>query len=443
MFQTTKWSRLAVMIASAGVVAACNTDKILDVKDPDVADPGTLEGAQALNSLRAGALADFQVAFSGAGDLANNGHEGQANLSALLADEFLSADTYDTRNAIDRREIQPGNGTTMEAFLDLSRARAAADLASSRYDEFAADDPGHAETLNLGGYTRIFFAENWCSGVPISTLQPGGQIVYGEPETTAELLQNAIDQFDAAIAIASEAGDATQVYLASVGKARALLNLNQPAQAAAVAATVPTSFVYEIEHSNNSARQYNGIYNYTWDTGSFTAVDEEAGEGLPYLSADDPRVPWFNTQSAGFDGETLLILQLKYSSKDANVVLADGIEARLIQAEASLRAGNIGSFITFLNNLRASTGFGDLSDPGTASGRVDMLFRERAFYMWLTSHRLGDMRRLVRQYGRSVSSVFPTGFYHKGGIYGDDVNFPISAEENNNPNFSGCIDRNP
>ena len=58
-----------------------------------------------------------------------------------------------------------------------------------------------------------------------------------------------------------------------------------------------------------------------------------------------------------------------------------------------------------------------------------------------TAHRLGDMRRLVRQYGRAQNTVFPTGEYHKGGEYGSDVNFPVSSDERNNPKFTGCIDR--
>ena len=61
--------------------------------------------------------------------------------------------------------------------------------------------------------------------------------------------------------------------------------------------------------------------------------------------------------------------------------------------------------------------------------------------MWGTAHRLGDMRRLVRQYSRPQETVFPVGEYHKGGEYGSDVNFPVSSDERNNPKFTGCIDR--
>ena len=72
-------------------------------------------------------------------------------------------------------------------------------------------------------------------------------------------------------------------------------------------------------------------------------------------------------------------------------------------------------------------------------------------WLWLSAHRLSDLRRLVRQYGRLADAVFPTGPYFKAqfSAYGTDVNFPIPFDEFNNPNLSdlpptqSCIDRNP
>ena len=121
--------------------------------------------------------------------------------------------------------------------------------------------------------------------------------------------------------------------------------------------------------------------------------------------------------------------------------LATGVEARLIEAEAAFRNGTPGQGLTILNALRVLAGLTPVTDPGTEATRVNLLFRERAFWMWGTAHRLGDLRRLVRQYGRSQATVFPVGDYHKGGDYGTDVNLPVSSDERNNPKFTGCIDR--
>jgi hypothetical protein len=50
------------------------------------------------------------------------------------------------------------------------------------------------------------------------------------------------------------------------------------------------------------------------------------------------------------------------------------------------------------------------------------------------------MRRLIRQYGRDVNTVFPNGPYFKGGLYGTDVNVPVPFQEQNNPQYdpSAC-----
>jgi hypothetical protein len=58
--------------------------------------------------------------------------------------------------------------------------------------------------------------------------------------------------------------------------------------------------------------------------------------------------------------------------------------------------------------------------------------------------RLGDLRRMMRQYQFTEDAVFPTGQTIFGVAYGDDVNLPIPFAEANNPEFTGqCIDRDP
>jgi len=82
-----------------------------------------------------------------------------------------------------------------------------------------------------------------------------------------------------------------------------------------------------------------------------------------------------------------------------------------------------------------------LVDPGTPDARISLQFREKAFWTYGRGERLGDLRRLVRQYGRPQDQVFPTGTFFKGGSYGTDVNLPVPQAELNNPSYTGCIDR--
>ena len=117
----------------------------------------------------------------------------------------------------------------------------------------------------------------------------------------------------------------------------------------------------------------------------------------------------------------------------------------MIQAEAALQANDFPGWLAILNAARAfdpSLGLVPVADPGTPITREDLMFRERAFWLFGTGHRVGDLRRLVRQYGRDAETVFPTGAYHKNGAtIGTDVSVAIPVTERNNPNFDGCLDR--
>jgi hypothetical protein len=311
--------------------------------------------------------------------------------------------------------------------------------------------------LALAGFTYVFFAENYCSGVPVSKAQADGQLVFGAPLTTTQLLDTAIARFDAAIAVSTSA---SITNLATVGKARAQLDKNDRAGASITAATVPTNFVYRLEHTQNTGREENGVFKANVNAERYSVADLEGGNGLPFRSVADPRTPFIRTPAndVGFDGSTPQYDNLRYGDEKSAVTLATGVEARLITAEALLQAGNP-AWLDTLNALRAapqayfnSTRAGQpvtpplaaLTDPGTPSTRENLLFAERARWLWLTGHRLSDMRRLIRQYGRGTETIFPTGPYFKQGrVYGTDVNFPVSIDEENNPNFTQCIDRNP
>jgi hypothetical protein len=199
--------------------------------------------------------------------------------------------------------------------------------------------------------------------------------------------------------------------------------------------------VFQLGHSVNAAD--NALWLQNVSLKRYTVADNEGINGLPFVTAADPRVPTV-TSGFTFDNSGPWTGQQIWVTRDAPVTIASGIEARLIEAEAALRAGNAAGFITKLNEARATNAaLAPLADPGSDIARQDLLFSERAFWLFGTGHRLGDLRRLVRQYGRAQDAVFPTGTWFRGGPYGSDVNFPIPFNETNNPNSpSGCTDRN-
>lgn len=439
-------------LGSAGVVlalTACSVDQLLDVEDPDVATPASVLDRSALPVLRSGAVGDFAVAYGGSGAA----EDGVIQNTGLFTDELEWAETFPTRREFDTRNIQVVNPNVNNLMRALQRARASGERTARAYERFDAGNPERAEMLNLEGLATVMIAETFCSGVPLSELTDAGETLFGEPQSTAALLAAALGRFDQALAIvgaSSSAAAVTQAHLARVGRGRVLQNLGRFAEAASAVAAVPTAFQYVTEHSENSARQNNGVFVTLAINRRFSVADREGVNGLPFRSANDPRTlspRGSGAAATGFDGSTPLFLPAKYPNRSASLPVANGTEARLIEAEAALRAGNTEAFLSVHNALRATLpGLAPLVDPGTETGRVDLHFRERAFWLFLTGHRLGDMRRLVRQYGRGAGSVFPTGAYPAakgGGAYGVDVNLPVPFDETNNPRFTACIDRNP
>jgi hypothetical protein len=308
-------------------------------------------------------------------------------------------------------------------------------------------------------------AQDFCNGIPLSDAA-GETIVYGDPKTGAEVFAVAVASFDSAIALATGT-DAQSVLIsraAKVGKGRALMGLNQYPQAAQAVAGIPTNFSYQVTFSTTTSD--NIIWNQGFSAKRYSVGDSIEGNNrdilvrnaIPFSSANDPRLPVRDSKivppsTVGQDGGTIMRLTQIYD-RLTPIDAVNGIDARLIEAEAALKAGDLTTWLNTLNGLRNGanrvTTLGtvtvpslpDLADPGNTAARVSLTFREKAFWTFSRGQRLGDARRLVRQYGRAATDVFPEGVHFKSGNYGTDVNIPVVTDEENNPNFRGCIDRN-
>lgn len=440
-------------LAAVATLASCS-NKILTVDTPDVLSQSALGGSLGATTLRNGAMQDFVVAFSGTQD-------GFVVSTGNMSDEIQTSDTFADRFFTDGRrqtEVLGGATTTMYNNLHLARTGLGSSIrawAKVKSATNAAAKDSLSEMYAIRGFSEDFFAESYCAGVPFSYVNDDGSFTFGDPLTTTQMLTIAGASMDTANTLAT---GAAYKNLASVGKGRVLLNLGQFAQAAAAVSSVPTSYKYTVYHSIATPRQQNGIFNGTFQSASrYTVGTREGINGLDYLTTPaDPRVPWTPSTRVGFDGTSRnLPVEQKYPAQNSPVVLADGIEARLIEAEARLNATNGGSqgdrdaMFAMLNTLRA-TGLAAAitplaAAPTTQDAAIDMLFKERAFWMWLTGHRMGDMRRLMRQYGRPHTAVFPTGAMslRPGDTYGTDVNFIVPFPERNNSKFTGCLNRNP
>jgi hypothetical protein len=424
--------RLESLAALALLASGCSKSTILEVDNPDIIDPGAVQNLQGGPAIYAGAISEMVFANTSA-------NRGLVNYTGLFVDELLHAGTppatreFDLRSVLATNLDAVGTATNPGPYHLLHRARTTLEAAAKRLASvFSPGDARIAELWALAGMTYIEFGESFCSGTPFSERDPVQE--PGPPLTTAQMFERALDRLNTASSGAGSAGAIQN--LAAVLKGRALLDLGQFDEASQAVSGVASSFGYVFNHAGPPSRQPNQVYQQN-NQDTFSVSDREGTNGLDFGSANDPRVPVSAPKPSRQDGVSPQRYFLKYASVADPIAMVTGTEARLIEAEAALHDGDVTTWLDKLNALRAGVaGLAPLVDPGTPAARVDLLFRERAFWLFLTGHRLGDLRRLVRQYGRPADSVYPVGAYHKQGLTrGDQLTLIVPQPEENNPNY--------
>ena len=173
--------------------------------------------------------------------------------------------------------------------------------------------------------------------------------------------------------------------MALVGRARAHIDLGQPALAAADAQQVAPGYVKYATASDINSRRYNRVWQENSATSTLTSL------GAPYINMTDPRVP------LSFRGDSSvtkvpLYQQLKYPQSSSPIRLAARDEARLIIAEADLAAGDLVGADSIISNFRARGGQGVFTstDPDTVKAA---LYDQRSREFFLEGQHLGDMIR--------------------------------------------------
>lgn len=457
---------LVVSLSSGLLLAGCHgavTDALLRANDPDLINPSDVTNADAANGLRLGALSRLRDVGAGS--------ESSWLFGGLLADEWSTASTFIQNDEADERKLTTSNGSVTNQFRTLGRARTAANqsIAALRtYSPTLVTNIG--ELYFARGFAEMQMASDFCSGIPL-TDGSGAVPIYSAPKTTAETFTAAIASLDSAIALltATDTGTVTILNAAKIAKARALMGLggNTNYQSAStLVASIPLTHAYNTTFATTSGD--NILWNQPNSSARYTVGDSLEGNArnlfvanaIPFFSAQDPRLPVAYTVS-GTGGKDTLKAQDGFTyvrkttlwARTTPVPLTNGIDAKLIVAEALLSAGNSQAWLDTLNSLRtqrpkvgeitpAAGSLSALAMPATAAARVNLMFREKAFWTFSRGQRLGDLRRLIRQYGRTPDTTFPVGTHYRNVTYGDDVNLPVPKdEEKNNPLFNGCLDR--
>ena len=445
-------TRTAVGITAFGLaLSACSsiTDNLLTAETPGIIPPVLTQSAEGALGLANGTLDTFRSITAG--------NESTWLFGGLLGDEWSTSSTFPQNDETDQRHIQENNGQVTGMLYRLYRTRIRAAEAITALNKYVPTNRALiGEMYFAKGFAEMQLAQDFCNGIPISNLVDGVPQA-GDPETDAKVFTRALASYDSAIAFANGA-DARSVLIgraARIGKARAFLGLKRFAEAANTVAGIPTSFSYT--HTFSLTTGTNTIWGQGFSAARYVVGDSLEGNArniyvknaLPFVSAKDPRLPVDLLTGNGQDGQTRVRRTPLYGQL-TSVEVVNGIDARMVEAEAALAAGDPAKFLAIHNALRAAppklgevqpAALAPLVDPGTDAARLSLQFREKAFWTFSRGQRLGDMRRLVRQYGRAVTDVFPVGIHYKGGDYGADVNFPIVTDERNNPKFNGCIDR--
>ncbi len=502
-----KASRFGVMAGVALGLSACSLSDLVNTDgEPGRIDPDGMKTEEAALLLFNGAVQPFRLSFAGqyttdgglvrltslfTDEMMSGSYFGASSLPTVSSSAVyeLHARAVPEDQSLRRQVVEP-----VYRGINLARNQAADAInALTNYaPRLPKDLTGHMYSIR--GWTMNYLAEIFCSGIPLTKYLGGGGYVYEPGVSSDSVYHAALVQFDSALALFSDS--LTYKYFAQVGKARVLLNLGRFADAAAAVQGVPTSFQYRALYSASgvSPSVVATVWvDYSSPEGTIGTVGDRKGiNGLPFASSRDPRIPLTPAPMQEPTRFPLTTYQIPAAHvptgapwwgksaavKNAqSVVISNGIAARLTEAEAAINAGNA-SYLTILNTLRTTGSYSEiinhvdtikgqliptaiidtvwvagtgnvaglrpLTDPGTKDLRIKQLYDERAYWLYFTGNRQGDLRRLVRVYKKPQQTVYPTGDapFEPLRTYGSDVNIPVPYSENAiNPHYKGCINR--
>jgi hypothetical protein len=419
-----RWRVALTAFAATAVLGGC---ELLNVTNPGAITEEDLDDPARIPLMVHGVMGEFQRAY------------GWYTLyTASFSGETTDTHVFAENRDVQMREVSSFTGLLNTNYTRLQRTRAAGDNAAERIrgllGQEAESHLGVARALAYSGYAMVLLAESYCEA-PIDV-----SAAY-QPD---QLFSMAIERFDDAIGVATRARAASEapadslLALARLGAGRAALNRGEEARAATYAGQVPEDFEFWVAFSDNSTVEWNQFWNAT----RFGNAHLQPGDD--YLEMDDPRVPstpdlrilqtpaGFGSLEGylplppqnytGWGADTVIIQQ------STDVRFASGLEARYIVAEAE---GPTAETLLFVNERRAVGG----QDPVALTGDALMaeLRDQRRRDLYLTGHRLGDLRR----YLADGLDYFPTGTWTFGQReYGTDTCFPIpNSERNSNPNL--------
>lgn len=402
--------RIALTAALMIALGGCS----MDVKYPSVIDAAEFDPTQDAATLSLSAQSNLYRAI-----------HSLVPASAYWSQEAWVGAVRQETNDIGRRIATAGNpdiNSTMWA--PIQRAIATNEQAV----EILASGPNAASDINLAraymnsGFALVLLAEHFCQGA----------FLVGPPLTPAQVFDSAAVRFTKAIAIGAAATGVAEgakiVSASNVGLARALLGKKDYAGAAAAAALVPATFVYNVIAVDDPSNRAlgNGVFN----------TDQTAVVLVPdaYRALADPRVTWRDAGRNAQDTQFRYYQNLKYPSFATPIRIASGLEASYIAAEAKLQAGDQAPALALIAARRTAGAQPPFTGTGAAAILAELM-NQRARDFWLEAKHTGDLNR--NPTATPFVGTAGTPFYKAAqGVFGAATCLPVPlVEVNANPNF--------
>jgi hypothetical protein len=417
--------RFAYIALFAGTLGACDQITSLDQEAPSRVLANDLYKPENAQLLVTSTISDFECALAQ-----------YVVATGLVGDELIDAELSQAGWDYDRRTIQAPQtaySTTVCGaiqvpgyYTPLAIARATADKILTSLEGWTDDQVPDRQLLIAqaaahAGYALVLLGESSCSAA-----------LDGGPELTpTQVLTEAEARFTKAIDAAQAANNADILNMARVGRARARVDLKKFAEAKADAELVPLTYVHNATYSAASPRRENLVQTQLY-RGLYSSVDPSFRD-LTVDGAADTRVNVIDAGVNGQDGQTRIWRATKYPTIDTPIPIASGDEAILLVAEADLDAGDVTGAVDAINALRAKA-----SLPTYAGGTADevkaQLIDERRRELFLEGQRINDIIRFNIPQSPEAGTPFPL----KGGVYGNQICFPLpDVERNNNPTLNG------
>lgn len=447
-------SRWLFLLTLCCTISSCSLSNITDITPEtqgELIDHKVIESYEGARYVYIGTIVNFMEYLAR-----------EAMAVARFTDELsllpqYNIDSYDGRSSGDLG-VQFGYLESRAPYEKAQATRVQAEQAIQLLNKYGNESSNNmkAHLYAMLGFVHIMLADNYCSGIPLSRSSWGGEFSPTSGLPTDSLYQRAVTLFDVGLNLNPDSSAVKAMLL--VGKARALTHLGLYHLAAQTAELVSPSdsayLTYMGSRSLDGVIKPSLVAHITPER--YTIKNNKGLNGLEWIS-DHPSQQDMRVRAITDATGNFMVPLRPYSfSNNVNLVIAGWAEAELIKAEYYLSINDVEKWLSSINNVRrmytsySGATLPDITDPATYESRVDLLFKERAFTTFMSARRLGDLRRLIRQYDRLPQEVFPVGQSEGASavpyasVYVFAVEEPAHGPEaQNNPNYTQCESYEP